>query len=279
MLLIADSGSTKTTWCLVDNGGNARHFVQTSGINPYYQHEEEILEKLRTEFRYDTKQMKAIFFYGAGCTSPTVNQVVQNALSRFFETETIEVGSDLFAAARSLCGHQPGIACILGTGSNSCFYDGEQIVQNVSPLGFILGDEASGAVLGRKLLGDVLKNQLPAALIEAFFAENQVSPAEIMDNIYRKPFPNRYAAHFSRFIFDHIGEPEMKNRVFQEFQTFFKRNVLQYPQARLHAIHFTGSIAFYFQELLREVAVSLELKVGNIVKEPINGLVNYHVDI
>jgi glucosamine kinase len=278
MILIADSGSTKTTWCLAALQPETRQMILTSGINPYYQTGEEILSTLQNEFTAGSQGVKAIWFYGAGCINPTVNEVVSGALYSFFGTETIEVGTDLMAAARALCGHQPGIACILGTGSNSCYYDGETIANHVSPLGFILGDEASGAVLGRKLLGDVLKKQLPSHLLEAFYAENPVTQAEIMENIYRKPFPNRYAARFSRFLYAHISEPAIRDLVSVEFGSFFRRNVLQYPEALQYAVHFSGSIAFYFQDLLRKVAADLGLRTGRIVQDPIQGLVDFHLN-
>ncbi len=277
MILIADSGSTKTTWCLTDDEKNTKEIILTAGINPYYEREEEILRKLQNEFPTGIQGVEAIYFYGAGCTSVPVNQIVKNALFRFFNAGQIEVESDLTGAARSLCGHQPGIACILGTGSNSCLYDGKNVVQNVSPLGFLLGDEASGGILGRKLLSDVLKKQLPASLVEAFYTENQVTQAEIMDNMYRKPFPNRYAAQFSRFIFNHISEPGLKEMVFNEFISFFRRNVMQYPAAESFPIHFTGSIAYYFSDILKEAASTLGLTIGKIIQDPIEGLADFHI--
>jgi glucosamine kinase len=279
MILIADSGSTKTTWCLADAENKTKEFILTSGINPYYQHEHEILEKLENEFTSEKSCIEAIYFYGAGCTSPSVNQVVAKPLSGFFKTEDVQVSTDLMAAARALCGHLPGIACILGTGSNSCFYDGKDIAKQVSPLGFILGDEGSGAVLGKTLLSDILKKQLPEKIISLFFEEYPVSPAEIMENIYRKPFPNRYAAQFSRFLYFHIEETEIRNLIMKAFRAFFTRNVLQYPEAFQYQVHFSGSIAWYFQDLLKETADSVGLKTGKIMQDPIEGLVDFHLGI
>ena len=277
-VLIADSGSTKTTWCFADTRQKTREFIQTSGINPYYQNESEILEKLNKEFNAKISAIGAIFFYGAGCVSPKVNQVVSRPLSEFFGTGEVSVNTDLMAAARALCGTGPGIACILGTGSNSCFYDGKEIVNHISPLGFILGDEGSGAVLGRTLLSDVLKKQLPESLIRLFFDEYRITSAEIMENIYRKPFPNRYAAQFSSFLYRHMDQPEIRDMILNSFHAFFTRNVLQYPEALLYPVHFSGSIAFYFSELLKQTAESLGLQTGEIVKDPIEGLVKYHLE-
>jgi glucosamine kinase len=279
MILIADSGSTKTTWCLADAVKKTRQFILTSGINPYYQQEHEILEKLEKEFTAEKYGIEAIYFYGAGCVSPSVNQVVAKPLSEFFKTEDVQVNTDLMAAARALCGSQPGIACILGTGSNSCFYDGKGIASQVSPLGFILGDEGSGAVLGKTLLSDILKKQLPEKIISMFFEEYPVSPPEIMENIYRKPFPNRYAAQFSRFLYFHIEETEISDMVMKSFHAFFTRNVLQYPEAAQYQVYFSGSIAWYFQDLLKETANALGLKTGKIVQDPIVGLVDFHMGI
>jgi glucosamine kinase len=279
MILIADSGSTKTTWCIADAEKKTRNFFLTSGINPYYQHEHEIMEKLEKEFTSEKPVIEAIYFYGAGCTDPDVNQAVVKPLSRFFKTEVVQVNTDLMAAARSLCGNQPGIACILGTGSNSCYYDGKGIANQVSPLGFLLGDEGSGAVLGRTLLSDILKKQLSEKIISLFFEEFPVTPAEIMENIYKKPFPNRYAAKFSRFLYSHMDETEIRDLVIKAFHAFFTRNVLQYPEATQYQVHFSGSIAWYFQELLKETADSLGLITGKIVQDPIEGLVDFHLGI
>jgi N-acetylglucosamine kinase-like BadF-type ATPase len=277
MILIADSGSTKTTWCFADKKNDRKQFILTSGINPYYQNESEILEKLKSEFIAELPDIGAVYFYGAGCTNPEVNRIVAKPLETFFGSGQIEVNTDLMAAARSLCGRNPGIACILGTGSNSCYFDGKNILNHVSPLGFILGDEGSGGVLGKTLLSDILKKQLPESIISLFFEEYKVTPDEIMENIYRKSFPNRYAAQFSRFLYQYSEKPEIRNLLTQSFRAFFTRNVLQYPEAFHYPIHFSGSIAWYFQDLLKETAVSLSLKPGKIVQDPIEGLVEYHL--
>ncbi len=279
MILIADSGSTKTTWYLSGEAGIPSREVQTPGINPYYQEEAEILALLRKEWPSAPAPLEALFFYGAGCAHPEVNEKVRRPLMRWSGCRRVEVGSDLLAAARALCGHAPGIACILGTGSNSCYYDGREIAGHVSPLGFILGDEGSGAVIGRQLLADVLKNQLPSRLIRLFFETYSTSREEILENIYRKPFPNRYAASFTRFIYDHREEPALKNIAIQEFIRFFERNVRQYDQAGHLPVHFCGSIAFYFRELLTAVTGALGMETGKIIREPIGELAAYHLQV
>lgn len=278
MIIIADSGSTKTSWCLCNKESGCARFLQTSGINPYYQDEQEILDVFRTEFTSVPDFVEAVFFYGAGCANPIVNEKVKKELVHWFKTEHVEVGSDLLAAARSLCGHSQGIACILGTGSNSCYYDGHQIVEHVSPLGFILGDEGSGAVIGRNLLADILKNQLSDEVVSRFYEVYKIDEGEILENIYRKPFPNRYAARFCRFIYENLGEPELRELVVKQFQLFFERNVMQYQTVYHVPVHFSGSIAYHFQDILKEVAGDLGLQLGKIISEPLEGLKDFHLN-
>ncbi|MDR1866079.1 MAG: ATPase [Bacteroidales bacterium] len=275
MILIADSGSTKTTWCLPDENAGWESCT-TSGINPFFLEGEDIVRLLRTEFSLAREGITSVRFYGAGCALPEKKRIVAEALAACFDVADIAVYSDLLAAAHSLCGNSPGIACILGTGSNSCRYDGQEIVQNVSPLGFILGDEGSGAVLGRKLLSGVLKNQFPASLREAFFASYPATVAEILENVYRKPFPNRYLAQYARFIASHSDVPEMRKLLHDSFCEFFQKNVMQYAQACHFPVHFTGSIAFFFREHLVRAAQSFGLTVGKISAEPMPGLIKYY---
>jgi glucosamine kinase len=276
MMILADSGSTKTNWRIQERPGGIWKSIQTSGINPFYQDEKAICEQLVSEFPYGNCSAAKIYFYGAGCANEKVNEIVRSALNSFFKTDSIEVASDLLAAARALCGEDQGIACILGTGSNSCYYNGNEIEKQVSPLGFILGDEGSGAVLGRKLLADILKNQLPEAVISRFFEFAQCTPDEIMENIYRKPFPNRYAAQFTRFLGEHREIPELSAMVVDEFVRFFRRNVMQYEESKVLPVHFTGSVAWYFSAELQEAAKRCGLKTGKIIQDPIEGLITYH---
>ena len=177
--------------------------------------------------------------------------------------------------ARALCGREAGIACILGTGSNSCYYDGETIVANVSPLGFILGDEGSGATLGKLFIGSLLKNQLTEGLKETFLDEYKLTPAEIIDRVYRKPFPNRFLATFSPFITKHIEDNSIQSLVKNAFSDFFRRNVMQYDY-RTCKVHFCGSIAHFYRDLLIEAANELQLNIGTIAQTPMDGLVAYH---
>ncbi len=278
MLLIADSGSTKTTWCLIDRSTSRVNTIQTDGINPFYQDENAIYHTLSDQFGKISEPVDEIHFYGAGCANQKVNDIVGNALKMFFDTENIEVSSDLLAAARALCQHNRGIACILGTGSNSCYYNGNDIELHVSPLGFILGDEGSGAVLGKRLLADVLKNQLPAHIIRLFFEQYKTTRDEILENIYRIPFPNRYAAGFTTFISRHINDTSLEKLVTGEFELFFKRNILQYTDFDKLDIHFAGSIAYHFKKQLHSVMQNMNLRSGKILQAPMDGLIEYHMD-
>lgn len=275
MILIADSGSTKTDWCVVENGESILRF-KTRGTNPFFQTEEEIGKEIEAGLLPSLKgfEPSAIYFYGAGCAFPEKNDMIRRAVNRYLSVP-VEVGSDLLAAARALCGDQPGIACIMGTGSNSCYYDGREIVKNVSPLGFILGDEGSGAVLGKLLIGDVLKDQLPPALKDQFLTQYELTPALIMDKVYRQPFPNRFLAGFSPFIREHLDEPAIWELVTRSFLAFFTRNVKQYDYFE-QSVHLVGSVAWYYQDVLKEIAFDLGIRLGTIARSPMEGLVAYH---
>lgn len=276
MILIADSGSTKTDWCAVENNEVVLQ-VQTKGMNPYFQSEEEIVNEINEQLvpLLPDKPLTAIYFYGAGCAFDKIT-LMRNALGRSLRVEgEIEVNSDMVGTARALCGNEAGIACILGTGSNSCYYDGETIVANVSPLGFILGDEGSGAVLGKLFIGSLLKNQLTEGLKETFLDEYKLTPAEIIDRVYRKPFPNRFLATFSPFIAKHIEDNSIQSLVKDAFSDFFRRNVMQYDY-RTCKVHFCGSIAHFYRDLLIEAANELQLNIGTIAQTPMDGLVAYH---
>ena len=275
MKLIAESGSTRTEWALVeDNRLIQRAF--TEGLNPFFQTRREISRSVRLGLpeHFFKRKLEQVYYYGAGCTSYEKKNVLGASLVAQFKTP-IQLESDLLAAARGLFKCEAGIACILGTGSNSCLYDGKGIVKSISPLGFVLGDEGSGAVLGKLLVGDVLKNQLPAALQEAFWAESGLTPAIIMDKVYKGPFPNRFLASRSPFLLRHMEEPAIRDLVSNSFRAFFARNVMQYDYWE-HPVYLTGSIAWYYQDILKDVAREFELRLGTIVQSPVQGLIHYH---
>ena len=275
MIIIADSGSTKTDWCVVNQGTQVKQ-ITTAGTNPFFQTKEEISLVIEHKLlpHLEGLPIAAVYFYGAGCAFPEKNEIVQKAIYRHIPAK-IEVGSDLLAAARSLCGHNPGIACIMGTGSNSCYYDGKEIVENISPLGYILGDEGSGAVLGKLLVGDCLKNQLTPELKEKFFKRFNLTPKEILDNVYKKPFPNRFLASVSPFLIENIEEPCIHRIVLNGFKNFFTRNVMLYNYKNVK-VHFIGSIAYYYKDTLEEAANALQIELGTIIKSPMQGLIEFH---
>ncbi len=276
MILIADSGSTKTTWCTAGSKDHAGRSCTTAGINPFLQTPDEIYVTLENEFTLGRGPFSDIYFYGAGCANPKKNEEVRQPLSRFFKTDEIHVDSDLMGAARSLCGNSPGIAAILGTGSNSCYYDGIRIARHVSPLGYILGDEGSGTVLGRKLLADILKNQLPESVCEAFFKEYKLEPADILEHVYRKPFPNRFMAQFTHFLAAHKENPAVYRLIKESFTGFFNRNIRQYPEAARLPVNVTGSIGWHFRDILTETASEAGFSTGAVTQSPMEGLLRYH---
>lgn len=276
MILLADGGSTKVDWCLVDKGKLIKQ-VFTKGANPFFRSREDISEEIKTALlpQLVDYTIDKVYFYGAGCAFPEKNEIVRAAIADHIKASHIEVGSDLLAAARGLCGKHEGIACIIGTGSNSCFYDGQEITQNVSPLGYILGDEGSGAVLGRLFLGACLKNQLTPGLKEKFLEQFNLTPAIILEKVYKEPMPNRFLASLSPFIKEHIQDGTIYTLVYNAFKDFFVKNVMQYDYKN-NEVHLTGSLSYYYEDVLRKVGVDLGIKIGTIVRLPMEGLIKYH---
>ena len=278
MILIADCGSTKIDWCVV-NDGKVVEQIFTSGINALLMTEEQIRETLAAELAEKVKgyAIESVYYYGAGCLFDDICANVRRAIAHNVPTaKTIEVHSDLLAAARALCGQNEGIACILGTGSNSCYYNGKEIVDNVSPLGYILGDEGSGAVLGKLLVCDVLKNQLPKELCEKFLAEYDLDRQKIIEGVYKKPAANRFLASLSPFLIKNIEEPAIHRLVLNAFKSFFVRNIENYSNYKSMPVSFVGSVAFYYKDVLAEAAKALDIIIGTIIKSPMEGLVKYH---
>lgn len=278
MILIADCGSTKIDWCLVKEGKVIKQ-IFTCGMNAVMLTEEEMAARIDNELvpEIADDKIEAVYFYGAGCINEEVCGNVANAIRKNIPTATvIEVHTDLLAAARALCGHSEGIACIMGTGSNSCYYDGTKIVDNVSPLGYILGDEGSGAVLGKLLLGDVLKNQLPKELCDKFLKEYELDRMTIIRRVYKEPQANRFLASVTPFLINNIAEPSIHNLVLNAFKAFFVRNVAQYKGYKDMQVNFIGSIAYYYKDVLMEAAESCGCHIGKIIKSPMEGLISFH---
>lgn len=275
MKLIAESGSTKTEWSLIEGEHLIEHAF-TEGINPYFQMRREVSRTIRLQLPevFFKKKIDQIYFYGAGCSSQEKKEVLQASLVTQFRAPA-EVESDLLAAVRALFEHKPGIGCILGTGSNSCFYDGEKIVENVMPLGYVLGDEGSGATLGKLFLSDCLKKLAPADLTEQFYEKYRITPGEILESVYRRPFPNRFLAAFSYFLGEHIDHPYVHELVKNNFRNFFSRNILQYDYKN-YPLDFMGSVAFHYADILKEAAAEFGIEIRKIQKTPMPGLIRFH---
>ena len=277
LILIADSGSTKTDWGVVGAEGTP-YIICTRGLNPFFLPSGEMAAALRAELLPRLPEghgVGGIHFYGAGCT-PEMRPVVAETLRKTLAVEgAVEVESDLLGAARALCGHAAGIAAILGTGSNSCQYDGESIVRQTPALGFILGDEGGGAYLGKRLLSDLLKGVLPAALKERLFSQSNLTQADIIERVYRRLSPNRFLASFAPFIKENIGDPAVERLVVESFEAFIRRNVLAYDTEGL-PLHCVGSIAWHFRPQLEKAAAAMGVRLGRVVKSPLEGLIAYH---
>jgi N-acetylglucosamine kinase-like BadF-type ATPase len=275
MILIADSGASKTDWRLLHNGEIEQ--AQTLGFNPYYQPEEQLDKEIREVLLPQIKHpVNEVYYYGTGCSSDKNRQVIRNVMQRYFPDAYIEVWHDLEAAARALCGREEGIACILGTGANSCYYDGKKITDNITSLGYILGDEGSGAWMGKRILADYLRKDLPPKLWDQFKKRFPMGRDEILSRVYSEEMPSRFLGSFSHFIFQHLHEPYCYKLVYDGFSEFYEKNVCKYERSSQLPVHFTGSVAFYFSDVLRQAGADKGLKVGRIVESPIAGLTLYH---
>jgi glucosamine kinase len=276
VILIADSGASKTDWRIIAADGTISQ-AQTIGFNPYYQpieqFEQEVREVLLPQI---TTNIKKIFYYGTGCSSDKNRKLIRTVFEKFFTDAHIEVWHDLLAAARALCGTEEGIACILGTGANSCFYDGTHITDNVTSLGYMLGDEGSGAYLGKRIVADYLRRDLPEKLWDQFKKRFPFEREEILDRVYNQDMPSRFLGSFSHFVFQHLKEPYCYQLVYSGFSEFFDRNIVKYDRYREVKVHFVGSVAFYFSDILRQVANDKGVMVKNILETPIAGLTLFH---
>jgi len=277
-LLIADSGSTKTDWRFIDSNRKIIAF-RSEGYNPYLisgtQMEESLRREVLVPLGSNTPTM--LFFYGAGCGTDANKYAVKKSLTTIFPTTSIEINTDLLAAARSLCGPEKGIAAILGTGSNSCHFDGNSIVANNPSLGYILGDEGSGAALGKELIRMFLYDTLEIRLKEKFVNRFNLTKEIILEKVYREPLPNRYLASFSIFIYQNIEHSQCVDLVVENFRSFFKHHILRYTNAVDLPLHVTGSVGFYFSNLLRRVAEEQGIRLVRVTETPIAGLLNYHI--
>ena len=276
MILIADSGASKTDWRIMYPDRKIEQ-AQTLGFNPYYQEMEQFESEVREVLLPQLKiEINKIFYYGAGCSSEKNRKNIRGVLANFFPDAHIEVWHDLLAAARALCGKEEGIACILGTGANSCYFDGEKIADNVTSLGYVLGDEGSGSYLGKRIVADYLRKDLPEKLWDQFKKRFPFEREEILDRVYNQEMPGRFLGSFSHFIFQHLKEPYCYNLVYQGFDEFVEKNITKYARHKELKVHFTGSVAFYFSNVLRQVLTDKGLVVRNIIESPIAGLTLFH---
>lgn len=276
MILIADSGGTKTEWRLLARNQPVQQ-LRTAGFNPYYQPIEHLNELIGRELAPAVPgPVTKIFFYGTGVSSEKNQEMIKSAFRAVYPDAYIEIGWDLLAAARALCGREAGIACILGTGSNSCLYDGEKITYQVANLGWILADEGSGTYIGKQLIKDYFRKQMPPALAVQFHARFPWQREEVLEKVYQHEKPGAFLAGFMKFIFQHLEDPYCHQLVYRAFTDFYENNVMQYPDYGQLKVHFTGSVAFYFADLLRQVAADKGLTVKNIQEGPIAGLALYH---
>lgn len=297
MILIADSGSTKTDWVLLTSPFPTLKYeavatFHTQGITPIHQSPEDIRQILDKELLHQLSvfprasllstgsfedtlvQNLTVFFYGTGCT-PEYTPIIEKQLREALSTKKVEVRSDLMAAARGLCQHEPGIACILGTGANSCLYDGKDMVEHTPALGYILGDEGSGAVLGRLFMNAIFKNPAFAAIRDEYLAEQKLTMADIINKVYREPMANRFLATTSLFIANRMNQPLLRQLVVDNFRQFFRSNIVPYQHPEL-PVHFVGSMASTYAEQLEEAARQEGFTLGHIMQSPMEGLIEYH---
>ncbi len=276
MIIIADSGGSKIDWRLIKNDKSIGQ-ANSPGFNPYYQPIDHLRQIVSGELVAKVSEpVEKIFYYGTGVSSEKNQEAVKGIFLEFFPNASVEVGWDLLAAARALCGYEPGIACILGTGSNSCLYDGEKIIGNVANLGWILADEGSGTYIGKQFIKDYFRGVMPEALAKQFHARYPWSREEVLEKVYQQEKPSAFLASFAKFIFQHLKEPYCYQLIYQSFSDFYENNVMRYPDYKKYKVHFTGSISFYFSDVLRQVAMDKGIAVKNILEGPIAGLTLYH---
>jgi glucosamine kinase len=276
MKLIADSGSTKAEWCLL--GGRTKKTVFTEGMSPYFLGTQQMSELIQTQLMPSLKkvQVDEVFFYGTGCKDPVNVRLVKKALRQHFPDAHIEVDHDLAGAARALCGDTKGVACILGTGSNSCYFNGKRIVRNSPGLGYVLGDEGSGAYLGRKVLQYYLYGTFDEDLRARFDAKYVTNVSEILDHVYKKPLANRYLASFALFLAENRGHFMIENIIEDGLNDFFFTHLCKYGESWTYPIHFVGSVAHGFRDVILDLGSTYEFQIGRIIRNPMEGLKEYH---
>ena len=282
MILIADGGSTKTSWCQLDLADpQQRVHFNTEGYNPYFIDTAGIVASLDGSLpdTLNRQAVREVSYYGAGCSTPQNVAIVEAAMRQVFPLANVFVGHDLLASARALLGSKPGFAAILGTGTNSAIYDGKDIAHNIDSLGYFLGDEGSGSWIGKRLLRDYMRGLLPDGLQEAFRQQYGLDNEQIFDRVYNQPLPNRFLASFSKFAYDHNNVSYCRDIVVDGFEAFFKNLVIQYPDYQNYSFNCVGSVGYNFRDALAQVARAHGMEVGKIIRSPIDSLVDYHVEM
>ncbi|SKB56022.1 hypothetical protein SAMN05660841_01234 [Sphingobacterium nematocida] len=280
MIIIADGGSTKTNWCLLDDNQKKIYF-NTEGYNPYFVGSDYIVNSLKKGLPQDLPldKIKEVNYYGAGVHNEEKAKIVEEAFRVLFPNARIEIGHDLLAAARALLGKEAGFAAILGTGTNSCIYDGNEITHNINSAAYILGDEGSGSYIGKKLLTDFVRDLMPSDVSKVFFETYKLTPDEIMDNVYTKPLANRFCASFSKFVYDNNVNIEYTRKIVDDsFEAFFSNLVSKYPDYQNYTFNCIGSVGYNFRNVLEEKATQYGMKVGKILRSPIDDLVKFHIE-
>ena len=278
MIAIADSGSTKTDWVILNDDLTENFRTQTIGFNPYHINSESIFEEIskNSELSGIAEQVKSIYFYGAGCSADFLHEIVKNGFRPFFKNSELSINHDLLAACYAVYRGEPAMVCILGTGSNACYFDGKEISEATPSLAYVLGDEGSGNHLGRKLIHAYFSNKMPEHLAKIFNDTYHLTITELNVNVYHKPLANAYLASFSKFVNEHKNEPFIENLIYTSMSEFFENQVLPNPEARYSEVNFIGSVAHYYEDIIRAAAAVHHLKIGHIVRKPIDNLVEYH---
>jgi len=280
MIIIADGGSTKTNWCLVTEEGKKVYF-NTEGYNPYFSSTEYIIQSLNESLPTDLEKdaITEVNYYGAGCSTDEMRNIVKVAMEAVFTKSKVYIGHDLLAAARALLGNTEGFAAILGTGTNTCLYDGKDVVMNIDSGAYILGDEGSGCYIGKKLLTDYLRGYMPEPVRNLFWETYKLTPDDVNEQVYTQPRANRFCASFSKFVYDNNVHIEYsRNLVRTSFEDFFRNLVTHYPNYQKYSFNCIGSVGYNFRNVLEELVVENGMVVGNIIRSPIDNLVKYHLE-
>ena len=277
MILVADSGSTKCDWILVNGDQNIS--TTTMGFNPFFHDQNLIASKLRENeiLQKNADSIKEVHYYGAGCSSPERINIIKEAMAgQFKNVSTWEIVEDLKGAVYATCGNKSGIVCILGTGSNCCYYDGQTIHKGIPSLGYVLGDEGSGSYFGKQIVTHFMHDKLPEDLLGSFNKFNRYSKDDILVSVYKKPHANVFLASFAKFISGHEEHPFFKEMVYKGLKLFSEIYILGQDQHKFNKVHFVGSVAFYFQDVLKKVAKDLGFEIASIIQKPIDNLAEYH---